>query len=46
MIFHEIRLPAEDSYEISCFIYYFEKKQHNLKLSALNFHGVARTLKN
>ena len=25
MIFHENRLPADDSYEISCLICYFEK---------------------
>ena len=25
MIFHENRLPADDSHEIACLIYYFEK---------------------
>ena len=34
MIFHENRLPAEDSYDISCLIWYFLKKQRNLKLSS------------
>ena len=34
MIFHENRLPADDSHEISCLICYFLKKQQNLKLSS------------
>ena len=33
MIFHENRLPADDSHEISCLIVIFEKLQ-NLKLSS------------
>ena len=38
MIFHENRLPADDSHEISCLICYFLKKQQNLKmLSAANY---------
>ena len=40
MIFHENGLPADDSHEISCLIYNFEKKKNtkkkhqNLKLSS------------
>ena len=34
MIFHENRLPADDSHEISCLICVFLKKQQNLKLSS------------
>ena len=34
MIFHENRLPADDSYEISCLICYFLKKRQNLKWSS------------
>ena len=33
MIFHENRLPADDSHEISCLIVFFEKSA-NLKLSS------------
>ena len=33
MIFHENRLPADDSHEISCLICYFEKAA-KLKLSS------------
>ena len=34
MIFHENRLPADDSHEISCLICCFLKKQQNYKLSS------------
>ena len=34
MIFHENRLPADDSQKISCLIGYFLKKQINLKVSS------------
>ena len=30
MIFHEIRLPADDSHEISCLICYFWKKKSKI----------------
>ena len=33
MIFHENRLPADDSHDKSCLILLFLKKKHNLKLS-------------
>ena len=33
MMFHENRLPADDSHEISCLICYFEKAA-NLKMSS------------
>ena len=40
MIFHEIRLPADDSHKISCLIRYILKKKLNLKmLSAANIGG-------
>ena len=32
MIFHENRLPADDSHEISCLIFLFLKKRQDLKL--------------
>ena len=34
MKFHENRLPADDSHEISCLISYFLKKWQNFKLSS------------
>ena len=34
MILHENHVPADDSYEISCLILLFLKKQQNLKLSS------------
>ena len=45
MIFHENRLLADDSHEISCLItyYLFLKKRQNLKLSsAANYSGALR----
>ena len=39
MIFHENRLPADDSHEISCLIVVvFLKKRQNLKLSSAANH--------
>ena len=32
MIFHEYRLPADNSHEISCLILYLLKKRQNFKL--------------
>ena len=40
MIFHENRLPADDSHEISCLICYFEKAT-KLKLSSAEIMGGA-----
>ena len=34
MIFHENRLPVDNSHEISCLICYFKKKRQNLKMSS------------
>ena len=34
MTFHENRLPADDSHEISCLISYFRKKEQISKLSS------------
>ena len=34
MMFHENRLPADDSLEIAFLICYFEKKRQHLKLSS------------
>ena len=40
MIFHENRLPADDSHEMSCLICYFFEKAAKLKLlSAANYGG-------
>ena len=49
MIFHENRLPADDSHEISCLILLFLKKRQNLKLSSAanyswRFMGIAYIL--
>ena len=34
MILHENRLPADDSREISCLIFFFLKKRQSLQLSS------------
>ena len=43
MIFHENRLPADDSHETSCLICDFLKMRQNLKLSSAALFGLIGT---
>ena len=45
MIYHENRLPADDSHEISCLICYFWKSRKILKCRLLQIIGGALRVK-
>ena len=42
MIFHENRLPADDSPEVSCHMLFLKKRQNLNLSSAANYSGVLR----